>query len=160
MLRKNKLNIACIITVIVMSVLTVVVSTSASYAVTYDTYTTNDLIFLARIINTEANDACDDEHKQLVGAVVMNRVNDPRFPDTIWDVAYQKGQYDCVNSSKFWGEYPSERSIQAAKNVLDKKFYCPGNVIFQSEVRQGTGVYKTKAVKTPWYSSTTYFCYG
>ena len=159
MFRKSKSGVAYTI-IVMISVLTIFVNASAGYAVTYDTYTTNDLIFLARIINTEANDACDDEHKQLVGAVVMNRVRDTRFPDTIWDVAYQKGQYACVNSSKFWNEYPSERSIQAAKNVLDRKFYCPNNVIFQSESVQGTGIYKVKPVKTPWYSSMTYFCYG
>ncbi len=149
-------GVACILT----ALFTVTIGSLSVQAVDYTNYTTNDLIFLARIINTEAEDACDDEHKQLVGAVVMNRVKDSRFPDTIWDVAYQKGQYTCVNSKKFWGQYPSQRSIQAAKNVLDKKFYCPSNIVFQSEGVQGKGVYKTKAVNTRWYSSITYFCYG
>lgn len=145
----------CILTVL----LTITVGGLSVQASDYSNYTTNDLIFLARVINVEANDACDDEHKKLVGAVVMNRVKDSRFPNTIWDVIYQKGQYACINNNNFWNEYPSQRSIQAAKTVLDKNFYCPSNVIFQSESKQGK-IYKLKTVKTKWYSSTTYFCYG
>lgn len=149
-------GIACILT----TLLTATVGSLSVQAVDYTNYTTNDLIFLARIINTEASDLCDDEHKQLVGSVVMNRVKDSRFPNTIWNVAYQKGQYTCINDKKFWGQYPSQRSIQAAKNVLDKNFYCPSTVVYQSEAIQGKGIYKIKIVNTRWRNSITYFCYS
>lgn len=126
----------------------------------YAKYIDNELIYLARVINVEASDICDDEHKELVGAVVMNRVKDKRFPNTIWSVTHQKGQYSCINNKKFWSEYPSQRSINAAKKVLDGKVNCPANVIFQAEFVQGKGVYKTKSVNTKRYKSNTYFCYG
>lgn len=127
-------------------------------AVTVQAYTENDVMLLARVINAEAGEGCEIEHNQLVGCVVMNRVNDPRFPNTINGVVYQNGQYACINSSKFY-QQPPQIAINAARYVLSGKAYCPKNVIYQSEAIQGA-VYKKFYVNTGWYSSTTYFCYG
>lgn len=160
MLHRALLTAGTVCAAIITFTATIFTNTSTCYAVDYSTYTTNDLIFLARVVNTEASDGCTDEHKELVASVVMNRVKDNRFPDTIWNVVYQRGQYACINSRRFWNEYPSQRSIQAAKNVLDGVFTCPSNVIFQAEFVQGAGIYKSIYVNTGYYSSTTYFCYG
>jgi hypothetical protein len=126
--------------------------------VSVQAYTESDVMLLARIINAEAGEGCQIEHNQLVGCVVMNRVNDPRFPNTIKGVVYQRGQYTCVNSKKF-NQYPPQISIDAARYVLSGKAYCPKNVVYQSESVQGK-IYKKFYVNTGWYSSTTYFCYG
>lgn len=122
-------------------------------------YTDNDLMLLARVINAEAGYGCTIEHNQLVGCVVMNRVKDPRFPNTVSDVIYQKGQYPSVSSARF-KEQPSQIALDAAKYVLDGKAYCPPDVIFQANFKQGKGVYKQFNVNTGYYSSTTYFCRG
>lgn len=47
---------------------------------------------LAAIVYAEANTE-DLIGKRLVIDTIMNRVNDPRFPDTIWGVIYQPYQY-------------------------------------------------------------------
>ena len=122
-------------------------------------YSENDVLLLARVINAEAGPACSIEHNQLVGCVVMNRVHDPRFPNTISGVVYQRGQYACVGTKNF-NAYPSQVALNAARYVLSGKAYCPKDVVFQAEFRQGKGVYKVCKVNTKWYSSTTYFCYG
>lgn len=119
---------------------------------------TNTLL-LAKLINAEAGEGCSVEHNQLVGCVVMNRVKDSRFPNTIKGVIYQKGQYSSVNSKKF-NQYPSQIAINAAKAVLNSKVGCPTSVIYQANFKQGNGIYKVCRMNTAYYSSTTYFCYG
>jgi len=119
-------------------------------------YSQEDLMLLARLINGEAgSEWIPDEHQQLVGMVVMNRVNSEYFPNTITEVIYQPGQYSCVGNS-IWNEDPPQRVIDNAKLVLEGKVYCPPNVLFQAEFLQGTGIYKTFANDY----STTYFCYA
>ncbi len=118
----------------------------------------DDVMLLARVINAEAGTECEIEHNQLVGCVVMNRVADERFPDTIEGVVYQKGQYGCIYSKKFY-EYPSQIAIDAAEYVLSGKAYCPENVIFQSQSIQGK-IYKSFYADFGSYGTTTYFCYS
>ena len=66
---------------------------SCVYAVE-DEIDSNDLYILSHIINAEAGDSnCSHEHRIAVGSVVLNRVADPDFPDTIYDVVFQPGQY-------------------------------------------------------------------
>lgn len=54
----------------------------------------DDLEYLAIVIFCEAGaDAQCDETRYMVGDVVLNRVADDRYPDTIHDVLAQKAQY-------------------------------------------------------------------
>ncbi len=63
---------------------------------TYASDLNPDTLLLAKLINAEAGEGCSIEHNQLVGCVVMNRVKDSRFPNTISEVIYQKNQYSSV----------------------------------------------------------------
>lgn len=118
-------------------------------------YTEEELDMLSRVIFAEAGSDCiSDEHQQLVGAVVLNRIADPRFPDTMKEVIWAKGQYACIQNGTYWLE-PSERAIENARKVLSGEVTTPNNLVFQAEFIQGE-VYKT--FKTPY--STTYFCLG
>lgn len=58
-----------------------------------------DLDLLAAIIQCEAGGE-SYEGKIAVGAVIMNRVNSGRFPDSITDVVYQRGQFTPASSGK------------------------------------------------------------
>ena len=119
-------------------------------------YTEKELDMLSRIIYAEAGSDCiTDEHQQLVGMVVINRINDPRFPDTMEEVIMAKGQYDCVRNGSYYKK-PSERAIENAKKVLCGEVDAPPNMVYQAEFPQGYEIYKT--FDTPW--STTYFCLG
>ena len=55
-------------------------------------YYYDDLELLACLVWAEAGNQ-DLKGKQLVADVVLNRMYDPRFPDTISDVIYQQGQF-------------------------------------------------------------------
>ena len=113
----------------------------------------SDLELLARIINAEAG-GCTDEHQLLVGNVVLNRVADSRFPNTIYGVIYQKGQYSPTWNGAI-NKTPTEQAYKNAQRLLDGERFCPNNVIFQANFKQGSGVYK--AISTSY--SVTYFCY-
>ena len=60
----------------------------------------NMVELLARLINGEARGE-PYIGQVAVGAVIMNRVKDPSFPNTIAGVIYQKGQFSCVTDGQF-----------------------------------------------------------
>lgn len=117
----------------------------------YFTYTEEDAIRLARIIYAEAGSSwITDEHQRDVASVVMNRVLDPRFPDTIEDVINAPGQYPgtCKNLKY------DDRCLANAIYVLENGPTCSG--IFQANFVQGTTIVATYSY--PGLSMTTYIC--
>jgi hypothetical protein len=80
-------------------------------------YTEEDLLWLARIVDIEARDGSVVK-KTAVANVVLNRVADPRFPNTIYEVIFQKGQFPPAYYSSFATLEPKEESFTAAKNAL------------------------------------------
>jgi len=132
-------------------------------------YKTEDLIYLAKIVENEAgSDYCTDEHQRYVASVALNRVASPRFPgDTILEIAlcgYGDGnpiQYMYAldpNEGKaaFWNIVPSERAIQNARYVLENGV-LDDTVIWQANFVQGSEVVKkfTYDFAVP---PTTYIC--
>lgn len=113
-----------------------------------------ELDILSRVVYAEAGmDGIPDECQQLVAMVVLNRVNDPRFPNNIYDVVFQKGQYACTWSGTFY-RTPNARSIANAKKALDGEVECPPKVLGQAGFVQGA-IYRV--FPTP--CDTVYFCY-
>lgn len=113
-----------------------------------------ELDILSRVVYAEAGSDCiSDECQQLVAMVVINRINDPRYPNNMYDVVFQRGQYACTWDGGF-KKQPNERAISNAKKALDGEVECPPNVLGQAGFVQGK-VYK--AFPTPW--DTVYFCY-
>lgn len=111
-----------------------------------------ELSLLAHLLMGECGASyTDDEMLYLTGAVVLNRVQSEYFPNTIKEVIYQKGQYQCVvlKNSGFYKE-PTERCWEIAEELLIRGYDIPENVLFQAEFRQGK-VYKKV--------QNMYFCY-
>lgn len=82
-----------------------------------DFYDEESLYWLSRIIYSESGNQCL-AGKIAVGNVVLNRVEDPAFPDTIYDVIFQKNQFSPAGSGSIYRD-PRESSVIAAKLVLD-----------------------------------------
>lgn len=77
----------------------------------------DDMIkLLARLINGEARGE-PYEGQVAVGAVIMNRVKSPLFPNTISGVIYQKGQFSCVTDGQF--NVPIEENSTVYKAAQD-----------------------------------------
>ena len=79
-------------------------------------YSEEDLYWLSRIIHAEARGE-PYEGKVAVGAVVLNRVKSPKFPNTIKGVIFQKGQFSPVSNGSIYNT-PGSDSIRAAKDAL------------------------------------------
>lgn len=108
---------------------------------------------LAKVIYQEAgSDACCDECRRMVADVVLNRVADDRFPDTMLEVLTQERQYGRYYwTGVIWPErvsYESEaaavdRAYRIAEEVLSGEkhsdLYGQG-YIWQAEFRQGTDI--------------------
>lgn len=125
-------------------------------------YTQFDIDIIASVIYNEANYGTSFRHRELVAAVVVNRVHSSMYPNTVYGVVTQPmqylGAYADYNSwymqnamkSDRWSEYQ-----EVAERALRGEIECPSNVLFQAEFKQGTGVYEIHETSY----STTYFCY-
>jgi spore germination cell wall hydrolase CwlJ-like protein len=55
---------------------------------------------MAAIIYAEAENQCE-AGQQAVGIIIMNRVNSDKFPNSIEEVLYQKGQFTPISNGRF-----------------------------------------------------------
>jgi len=81
------------------------------------TTTNSNIDLLARLIHGEARGE-PYEGMVAVGAVVLNRVADSRFPNTIAGVIYQKGAFDVVTDGQI-NLPPNDTSYKAAQDALN-----------------------------------------
>lgn len=80
-------------------------------------YSSSDVQLLAKVISAEARGE-SYEGQVAVGAVVLNRVAHPSFPDSISGVVYQSGAFSCVYDSN-WNEPVAESSKRAAIDAIN-----------------------------------------
>ena len=79
--------------------------------------TENNVNLLARLISAEARGE-PYVGQVAVGAVVLNRVEHPSFPNTISGVIYQSGAFTCVTDGQF--QQPvAESAYRAARDALN-----------------------------------------
>ena len=123
-------------------------------------YTRDELEMLALVIYQEAGgNGCSDETRLMVGSVVMNRVADSRFPDTLYGVLTQRAQYGRLHwTGLVWPERASNsgeahavmRAYECAERILQGERVLPSDVIWQAEFIQGIEVVA--------YQDGMYFC--
>lgn len=116
------------------------------------TYTEEDLYYLTHVLTGECQTAPWDE-QIAVGSVVLNRVADPEFPNTIKEVIEDRHygtQYACFYDGNFQRS-ATQTNVEVAKYLLEHGSQLPANVIYQSQHRQGSGTH----VKI----NKHYFCY-
>lgn len=75
-----------------------------------------DVELLTRVIHGEARGE-NFEGQVAVGAVVLNRLKDPRFPKTIRAVVYQSGAFTAVDDKQIQLD-PNDQSYKAAEAAL------------------------------------------
>ena len=75
-----------------------------------------DLALLARLISAEARGE-PYTGQVAVGAVVINRVEHPSFPNTISEVIFQPGAFSCMLDGQ-WDEPVADSAYQAAREAL------------------------------------------
>lgn len=80
-------------------------------------YSSADYELLARIISAEARGE-DYLGQVAVGAVVLNRVEHPSFPDTLSGVVYQSGAFSCLYDGQFY-EPIADSAYSAARDAIN-----------------------------------------
>jgi N-acetylmuramoyl-L-alanine amidase len=99
-----------------------------------DYYAEDKVLWLSRIIHAESGNQ-PLAGKIAVGTVVMNRVDHPDYPDTIYGVIFDKKygvQFTPTENGTIWCE-PGEESIVAAKIVLEGYRTDPDILFFMNE---------------------------
>ena len=61
--------------------------------------------------------------------VVLNRVRDEDFPDTITEVIFQKGQFSPVSNDSIHNQTPSEESRLAVQKAVDEGYRVFGDKV-------------------------------
>lgn len=102
-------------------------------------YNQQDLQLLAQLINGEARGE-PFIGQVAVGAVVINRIKSPQFPNTMREVIFQKGQFTCVSDGQFYLR-PSKTAYEAAKRALAGEDPSRGALFF----------YNPRTAKTLWW---------
>lgn len=80
-------------------------------------YSSSDVDLLAKVISAEARGE-SYEGQVAVGAVILNRVKHPSFPDSISGVVYQNGAFSCVNDSN-WYAPVADSARRAALDAIN-----------------------------------------
>ncbi|MGM0413899.1 MAG: cell wall hydrolase [Bacillota bacterium] len=76
----------------------------------------DDIMLLARIIYAEARGEIA-KGKVAIGSVIINRVEDERFPNNVRDVILEQGQFSSLLDGQA-NLYPDQDAIDAAKAAL------------------------------------------
>ena len=83
------------------------------------TSNTSDLQLMARAINGEARGE-PYEGQVAVGAVILNRVKDSRFPNTISGVIYQSGAFTAVSDGQINAAISEDSTVyKAAQDAMN-----------------------------------------
>lgn len=121
-----------------------------------------DVENLAIVVCQEAG-GMSEEIQLLVANVVLNRVNSPYFPNTVYEVLTQRWQYERVTREGgiYWPNWADTQTKDQCRSVayriLSGERVCPSNVVYQAGFEQGSGIYKF--YETPSWLDNFYFCY-
>lgn len=130
-------------------------------------YSEYELDLLSYVMFNEAG--CDwipDEIPLMVGAVVLNRMNSPLYPDNMHDVIFEDGQYD---TAYLFDKEPTPRVRALAQSLLENGFSVfdkyerifPTNVLGQNGYgcEDGCGHALYDEYHDPELGTTIYFTY-
>ena len=95
----------------------VIFSPSSSGGSGSQTASDSDLYLLARVISAEARGE-PYEGQVAVGAVVLNRIKHPSFPNSLSEVIYQPWAFTCINDGQF-DQPVAESAYRAAQDALN-----------------------------------------
>lgn len=108
-----------------------------------------DLELLARVIHCENSNEVDGEEASWnTGSVILNRINASEYPNTLEEVIYQKGQYDCLKN--LYKEEPTDIEWEVAAELLNSGSILPKEVVYAAEFEQGSSTYEK--------IGNTYYC--
>ena len=96
---------------------------------------------IAKVVEATLPERASYVCRLALSAVIVNRSSDPRFPDDIRAVVYERGEFECTSKEYFNRVRPSYLSKAAARDALLGCDVTAGAVYFRparaSEVPDG-----------------------
>ena len=99
--------------------------------------TESERILICNLVAREyGSDWVPIEEKAKIAAVVMNRVDSPQFPNNIWDVVHQPGQFEdaytsCWDLSDTYYSYKvTDSVVQAVDFYFNNRWYFDSNIMY------------------------------
>ena len=117
-------------------------------------YSNDDVNLIAKVISAEARGE-SYEGQVAVGAVILNRVAHPSFPDTISGVVYQNGAFSCVYDSN-WYQPVVDSAKRAAQDAINGWDPSGGAVYYYNPAKTSDKWIRTRTVVT--VIGNHYFC--
>lgn len=90
-----------------------------------------DYQVLLRIVEAEAG-ICDEKGKVLVANVILNRVRNQEFPDTIKGVVYQKSQFSPVANGSINTCKVTKETVDCVNRALQGEDFSQGALYFMN----------------------------
>lgn len=112
-----KKNFKLLVVVLLIPLFSLLIGSDADPLAQGATITSNDHLILAKMISGEARGE-PYIGQVAVGGVILNRVRDKRFPNTIYGVCFQPGAFDAVRDGQYYS-HPNQDSIRAARDALN-----------------------------------------
>ena len=127
---KNKLLLGLVLSLLLLIAAGVVLQDTkteeaATYTPTEGVSSSDDVMLLSRIIHAEAKGE-PFIGKVAVGAVILNRVESPAFPNSLSGVLFQPKAFQAVSNGTVWNQ-PDAEAVRAANNALsgwDPSYGC------------------------------------
>lgn len=98
----------------------------------------SDIEILQRIVEAEATGE-STKGKILVANVILNRVKDDKFPDTVKGVVFQKDgntyQFSPIKDNRYWSVTISKDTVTAVERALQGEDYSQGALYFSARSR-------------------------
>lgn len=107
-------------------------------------YSNEDVNLLSKVISAEARGE-SYEGQVAVGAVILNRVAHPSFPDTVSGVVYQSGAFSCVYDSN-WYQPVADSARRAAQDALNGWDPSGGAVYYYNPAKTNDKWIRTRTV--------------
>ena len=82
--------------------------------------TQEEIELIALVTMAEAEGECE-YGQRLVIDTILNRVDDPRFPDNVHDVIYQKNQFAGMYGERIERCYVKEELVQLVREELENR---------------------------------------
>ena len=82
--------------------------------------TLEEIELIALCVMAEAEGECE-YGQRLVIDVILNRVDDPHFPDTVYDVIYQKNQFAGMYGDRITRCYVKDELVQLVREELENR---------------------------------------
>ena len=87
----------------------------------YETLTANEILLLETVVQHEVG-AFSKDYKTYVAEIIFNRIVSEDFPNTVYEVLFQDGQFQGIENWSVSGIVPDEETKQVVKEVFSKEY--------------------------------------